>query len=70
MMKEANKIWVNLHKDRTNMLFAKENYYSEMSTLEALKRQLDEQTAKRFTFQDSPQTKIAQQQLRADQAQQ
>lgn len=34
MMGEANKIWINLHKQRTNMLFAKENYYSEMSVLE------------------------------------
>jgi hypothetical protein len=33
MLRDANKIWTNLHLERTNMLFAKENFYTESCTL-------------------------------------
>lgn len=42
MIKDANQIWTNLHIERTNMLFAKDNYYNEMCTLNQFKRQLEE----------------------------
>lgn len=67
MLKDANQIWTNMHIERTNMLFAKDNYYNEMCTLNQLKRQLeDNDFSKGFDYKQSPHTKIAQQQVKTD----
>lgn len=63
MMKDANKIWTQLHQERTNMLLAKENYYGEMCTLRALRRQFEEQPK---GWKESPQVKIEKQQMKAE----
>jgi len=56
-----------MHIERTNMLFAKDNYYNEMCTLNQLKRQLeDNDFSKGFDYKQSPHTKIAQQQVKTD----
>lgn len=69
MVKDANKIWTSLHRERTHMLLAKENFYSEMCNLHQMKRKLESKDfAKSLLNKESPQTKIAQQQLRADKA--
>ena len=36
MLKQCNEIWTQLHQDRTQMLFAKENYYNQMYQLSQL----------------------------------
>jgi hypothetical protein len=57
MLKDANKIWTNYAIERTNMLFAKDNYYNEMCTLTQMKRQLEE--SKGFDPKQVPQSRIA-----------
>lgn len=52
MLKDANKIWTNLHIERTNMLFAKDNYCNEMCTLNQMKRSLEE--SKSIELYESP----------------
>ena len=32
-VKQGNYFWNNLHTERTNMLYAKENYFTQMNTL-------------------------------------
>jgi hypothetical protein len=69
MMAEANRIWTSLHMERTNMLFAKENYFNEMCTLGTFKRQMEEKDfSKGFDPRESTNSKIAQQQLKTDKA--
>lgn len=33
-LKEGTQFWNNLHSDRTNMLFAKENYFNQVTNLQ------------------------------------
>jgi hypothetical protein len=54
MLRDANKIWTNLHLERTNMLFAKENFYNESCTLSQLRRSMEEDFKKGFEFKESP----------------
>lgn len=65
MLKDANKIWTNYAIERTNMLFAKDNYYNEMFTLTQMKRQIEE--SKGFDPKQLSQSRIAQQQVKTDQ---
>ena len=55
MLRDANKIWTNLHQERTNMLFAKENFYNECCMLSQLRRSMEEKDfSKGFEYKESP----------------
>ena len=61
LLKDANQIETNLHIERSNMLFAKDNYYNEMCLLNQMKRQLEQgDFSKGFDYKESPHSKIAQ----------
>lgn len=60
MVKDANKIWASLHKERSNMLLAKEHFYSESCTLSQMKRKMEHTNfAKALISKESPHTKLA-----------
>jgi len=69
LIKDANQIWTNMHIERTNMLFSKDNYYNEMCILNQLKRKLEENDySQGFEYKESPHRKISQQQVKTEQA--
>lgn len=46
LVKQATTFWNQLHTERTAMLFAKENYYNQMHTLQQHQLQYEEALAK------------------------
>ncbi|CDW77618.1 rab-like gtpase activating [Stylonychia lemnae] len=48
LIKQGNQFWTTLHQDRTQMLFAKENYHNQMHQMQQLQLQYSEAAATAF----------------------
>lgn len=40
ILQDCQRVWTSLHQERTQMLFAKEEYYNQMHTLKECKNRI------------------------------